>query len=216
MNKRFKPSKDTIIAVLSVLTIASVSIVALQENAMNKKDMEFSKLEKTYKTYKVDTDKELKLRDEVLEKYRNHLDKNDALIKEKDDKIKSLQSQLDKKESLTNRSISRGGARQVGTPIELTLTFYGDGAEENGGYAGINAYGDKLTAGTVASNVYPKGTQFRLSNGQVLTVQDRGGSNFNSYNRLDVFVPRLKGESDAQYEKRIASYGVKKVKAYKF
>ena len=82
MNKRFKPSKDTIIAVLSVLTITSVSIVALQENAMNKKDMEFSKLEKTYKTYKVDTDKELKLRDEVLEKYRNHLDKNDALIKE--------------------------------------------------------------------------------------------------------------------------------------
>ena len=216
MNKRFKPSKDTIIAVLSVLTIASVSIVALQENAMNKKDMEFSKLEKTYKTYKVDTDKELKLRDEVLEKYRNHLDKNDALIKEKDDKIKSLQSQLAKKESLTNRSISRGGARQTGTPIELTLTFYGDGAEENGGYAGINAYGDKLTAGTVASNVYPKGTQFRLSNGQVLTVQDRGGSSFNSYNRLDVFVPRLKGESDAQYDKRIASYGVKKVKAYKF
>ena len=113
------------------------------------------------------------------------------------------------------RSISRGGARQAGTPIELTLTFYGDGAEENGGYAGINAYGDKLTAGTVASNVYPKGTQFRLSNGQVLTVQDRGGSSFNSYNRLDVFVPRLKGESDAQYDKRIASYGVKKVKAYK-
>ena len=216
MNKRFKPSKDTIIAVLSVLTIASVSIVALQENAMNKKDMEFSKLEKTYKTYKVDTDKDLKLRDEVLEKYRNHFDKNDALITEKDDKIKSLQSQLDKKESLTNRSISRGGARQVGTPIELTLTFYGDGAEENGGYAGINAYGDKLTAGTVASNVYPKGTQFRLSNGQVLTVQDRGGSSFNSYNRLDVFVPRLKGESDAQYDKRIASYGVKKVKADKF
>ena len=215
MNKRFKPSKDTIIAVLSVLTIASVSIVALQENAMNKKDMEFSKLEKTYKTYKVNTDKELKLRDEVLEQYRNHLDKNDALIKEKDDKIKSLQSQLAKKESLTNRSISRGGARQTGTPIELTLTFYGDGAEENGGYAGINAYGDKLTAGTVASNVYPKGTQFRLSNGQVLTVQDRGGSSFNSYNRLDVFVPRLKGESDAQYDKRIASYGVKKVKAYK-
>ena len=215
MNKRFKPSKDTIIAVLSVLTITSVSIVALQENAMNKKDMEFSTLEKTYKTYKVDTDKELKLRDEVLEKYRNHLDKNDALIKEKDDKIKSLQSQLDKKESLTNRSISRGGARQAGTPIELTLTFYGDGAEENGGYAGINAYGDKLTAGTVASNVYPKGTQFRLSNGQVLTVQDRGGSSFNSYNRLDVFVPRLKGESDAQYDKRIASYGVKKVKADK-
>ena len=35
MNKRFKPSKDTIIAVLSVLTIASVSIVALQENDCN-------------------------------------------------------------------------------------------------------------------------------------------------------------------------------------
>ena len=79
----------------------------------------------------------------------------------------------------------------------------------------MTAYGEVPVAGVVASNAYPKGTQFLFPNGQVFTVKDRGGSSFNNYNRLDVFVPRLKGESDAQYDKRIRTYGVKKIKAYK-
>lgn len=98
----------------------------------------------------------------------------------------------------------------AGTAVQITMTFYGDFAHENGGYAGIDANGNKLVAGTVASNYYPQGTKFEFR-GQVYTVRDRGGSNFNSPNRLDVFVPRLKNESDSAYSKRIREYGVKKV-----
>ena len=99
-------------------------------------------------------------------------------------------------------------------PVEMTLTFYGDLAEENGGYAGKDAQGNKLTHGTVASNVYDFGTKFEL-NGEIYTVKDRGGSNFNSSNRLDMFVPRYDNETDNQYKKRIASYGKQTVTMYK-
>lgn len=104
--------------------------------------------------------------------------------------------------------------KESGTPVNITMTFYGDFAHENGGYAGIDCNGNKLVAGTVASNYYPQGTQFEF-NGQVFTVRDRGGSNFNNPNRLDVFVPRLNNESDSDYSKRIRYYGVKKVVMYK-
>lgn len=216
MNKRFKPSKDTLIAILSALTIASTSIVALQERSIKDKDNKITKLERTHKDYKSNTEKELKLRDEVLEQYRNKLDKNDATIKEKDEEINKLQKQLSSKENPTRNTIAKASSnKKKGSPVELTLTFYGDGAHENGGYANMTAYGEVPVAGVVASNAYPKGTQFLFPNGQVFTVKDRGGSSFNNYNRLDVFVPRLKGESDAQYDKRIRTYGVKKIKAYK-
>ena len=107
MNKRFKPSKDTLIAILSVLTIASTSIVALQERYIKDKDNKITKLERTYKDYKSNTEKELKLRDEVLEQYRNKLDKNDATIKEKDEEINKLQKQLSSKENPTRDTITK-------------------------------------------------------------------------------------------------------------
>ena len=96
----------------------------------------------------------------------------------------------------------------------MTLTFYGDFAHENGGYTGIDAQGNKLVAGTVASNVYSFGTKFEY-NGQIFTVRDRGGRNFNSSNRLDVFVPRKSGEWNSAYAKRIREYGRKTVTMYK-
>ena len=127
-------------------------------------------------------------------------------------KVSSLEKQLDAKEYPT-QSISRGVSSRR-TPVNITMTFYGDFAHENGGYAGIDANGNKLVAGTVASNYYSQGTQFEF-NGQIFTVRDRGGSNFNNPNRLDVFVPRLENESDSDYAKRIRNYGVKKVVMYK-
>lgn len=133
---------------------------------------------------------------------------NENLTKE----VSSLKKEL-KEKVYPTQTLSRG-SRRTGTPINITMTFYGDFAHENGGYAGIDANGNKLVAGTVASNYYPQGTQFEF-NGQIYTVRDRGGSNFNSSNRLDVFVPRLKNESNSEYAKRIRHYGVKKVVMYK-
>lgn len=170
------------------------------------------------------------------EKAYNTIKELESSNAEKDEKIKELKDSKTKLESEKAKlsaevkklssgvyptSVSRGTSSRntgttSGTPITMTLTFYGDGADENGGYAGMNAYSGKLTAGTVASNVYPRGTKFRLPNGQVLTVNDKGGSDFDSYNRLDVFVPRLSGESDYAYKKRISDYGRKTLTVYKY
>ena len=156
------------------------------------------------------------------------------LNKEKDDLTKSIEDLKKENESLKKdleakkqkeasaklasadyptQSVSRSSIKR-GTPVKMTLTFYGDFAHENGGYAGIDAQGNKLIAGTVASNVYSFGTKFEF-NGQVFTVRDRGGKNFNSSNRLDVFVPRKSGESNSAYAKRIREYGRKTVTMYK-
>lgn len=156
------------------------------------------------------------------------------LNKEKDDLTKSIEDLKKENESLKKdleakkqkeasaklasadyptQSVSRSSIKR-GTPVKMTLTFYGDFAHENGGYAGIDAQGNKLVAGTVASNVYSFGTKFEL-NGQIFTVRDRGGKNFNSSNRLDVFVPRKSGESNSAYAKRIREYGRKTVTMYK-
>lgn len=156
------------------------------------------------------------------------------LNKEKDDLTKSIEDLKKENKSLKKdleakkqkeasaklasadcptQSVSRGSIKR-GTPVKMTLTFYGDFAHENGGYTGIDAQGNKLVAGTVASNVYSFGTKFEY-NGQIFTVRDRGGRNFNSSNRLDVFVPRKSGESNSAYAKRIREYGRKTVTMYK-
>ncbi len=207
--KFFKPSKDSIILALSALTIASVSVVSLQENKIHKEEERYSRLEQEYSGYKNAASDELILRDEVIKGYQSRLDEK---IKE----IDKLTEELKQKERLTsNNKLKSKSANPTGTPITLTLTFYGDGADENGGYEGITAYGQKLSGGFAASNHYARGTKFILTTGQTLNVQDRGGSSFNDPNRLDVFVPRKDGETSKDYKERLKLYGVRKVKAYK-
>jgi cell wall-associated NlpC family hydrolase len=76
------------------------------------------------------------------------------------------------------------------TEINMDLSFY-TGAEDEGG--STSASGKELTYGMCASNVYPIGTKFYikgingLSDG-VFTVEDKGGSDFNSSTRLDIYV----------------------------
>ena len=95
----------------------------------------------------------------------------------------------------------------------FTLTFYTDLPSENGGYT-ITATGEKLRSGMVASNYHAIGTEIHLSGWGTYTVKDRGGSNFNSSNRLDVFIPRKNGESNATYLNRVNKMGIKTVKGY--
>jgi len=93
---------------------------------------------------------------------------------------------------------------------QIIISHYGDTYEQNGGYPNITCTGAKLSDGMVASNVYPLGTKFYWE-GKVRTVADKGGSHFNRYDRLDVFVPRYSGESDSAYIKRIYKYGKRTV-----
>ncbi|WP_411682321.1 hypothetical protein [Clostridium thailandense] len=108
--------------------------------------------------------------------------------------------------------LSRGS--NLGYEIDIVLTFYTSLAEENGGYRDINCLGQKLTPGMVANNVLPLGTEIHTNEFGTLTVSDRGGNNFNTIHRLDVYIPRNNGESDSDYLKRVNDMGKVKVNGY--
>ena len=95
--------------------------------------------------------------------------------------------------------------------IELIFSFYTSLSLENGGNEGITCTGSKLKYGDLASNVWRLGTKFKTQDGQIFTVVDKGGSHFNSYNRVDCYIPRQIGESDYQYYKRVNNMGHKTV-----
>ena len=95
--------------------------------------------------------------------------------------------------------------------IELIFSFYTSLSSENGGNEGITCTGSKLKYGDLASNVWGLGTQFKTQDGQIFTVVDKGGSHFNSYNRVDCYIPRQIGESDYQYYKRVNNMGHKTI-----
>lgn len=74
--------------------------------------------------------------------------------------------------------------------MTMSLSFYTGAANEGGNES---ASGKTLKYGMCASNVYKFGTQFKLTgiNGLddgVFTVEDHGGVDFNSPNRLDIYV----------------------------
>ena len=223
--------KGEILLALAASGILTFSIVGVGVGLYNKLDNDI----KTLQSQNTELRKTIDSLNDDLEQHGKSLkEKHEdlkALSSEKDEIVKSIQElKKENKELKQKLSSKEASAKQrasaeyptqarstvnKGTPIQMTLTFYGDFAHENGGYAGIDAQGNKLVAGTVASNVYSFGTQFHF-NGQVYTVRDRGGRNFNSSNRLDVFVPRKSGESDSAYAKRIKQYGRKTVTMYKF
>lgn len=107
---------------------------------------------------------------------------------------------------------SRGG--HIDNQVDITLTFYTGLPEENGGYTDINCTGNKLTPGTVANNVLPLGTKIYTNEFGTLTVADRGGSNFDTIHRLDVYISRKSGESNSNYMKRVNDMGRVKIKGY--
>lgn len=86
------------------------------------------------------------------------------------------------------------------------LSFYTDLPEENGGY-NTTATGAPLAYGVVASNYWPLYTKIYLDGYGTMTVLDRGGSDFNSSQRLDILIPRKSGESNAQYKRRVLILG---------
>ena len=95
--------------------------------------------------------------------------------------------------------------------IELIFSFYTSLSSENGGNVGITCTGSKLKYGDLASNVWGWGTKFKTQSGEIFTVADKGGSHFNSYNRVDCYIPRQIGESDYQYYKRVNNMGHKTI-----
>ena len=78
----------------------------------------------------------------------------------------------------------------TGEEIMMDLSFYTGAVDEGGN---MSASGKTLKYGMCASNVYPFGTQFKITGisgleDGVFTVEDRGGADFNSNTRLDIYV----------------------------
>lgn len=93
------------------------------------------------------------------------------------------------------------------------LSFYSSLPSMNGGYTGT-ASGAPLEYGVVASNVYPFYTRIYLEGWGIMTVLDRGGSHFDSSDRLDIFIPRKAGESDSAYISRLMALGRQTAQGY--
>lgn len=206
----FNNKKQSVLTALSLSALISYGAVSTYsyEKKIDDLDDKVTDLSKDNKKKDIELDKK-DIEVKVLSEEKKEQDKK---YKELEEKVKKQAAELAKVEKAKHDT--REYAKKNGTPMQMTVSYYGDGAEENGGYAGITAYGEKLRSGMVASNVYPKGTKFTW-HGQTYTVSDKGGSHFNSYNRLDVFVPRKSGESDDAYARRISKYGKHTVTAYK-
>lgn len=71
--------------------------------------------------------------------------------------------------------------------ITFCLTHYGRSKSENGGYT-KTCYGTELREGIIASNYWKRGTVIELTDGRRFIVEDTGSNNFNSPERLDVFI----------------------------
>lgn len=102
--------------------------------------------------------------------------------------------------------------------VKIEATFYTSLPEENGGaqYAGMNALGGKLHTGSLAvPKEIPLGTEFIIDGlpsavgTNTFKADDRGGAIKMKGDtvRVDVFVARLNGESDSQYNKRVNDLG---------
>ena len=99
--------------------------------------------------------------------------------------------------------------------VTCKIYYYTSLACENGGskYVGRCTLG-KLNSQTVANNYYPLRQRMYIEGLGMKTVRDRGGKGLNTPYKLDVYVPRIKGESNRRYYRRVNNMGVKKRTVY--
>ena len=140
---------------------------------------------------------DLNLTNSTKDYLENALDKELKLLKEK----KQEKERLERLEEERLRQ-----SEESASYIDFELTFY-TFKECVGGRKAKTCHGDTPYQGIVASNVYPQGTIIHLENWGEVLVWDRGGSNFNNSNRLDVFLEPLQGESLEDCSKRAFELG---------
>lgn len=94
------------------------------------------------------------------------------------------------------------------------ISFYSDLNCENG-FGNLTASGKTLSDGMIANNFLDFGTNVYIEGYGLKTVEDRGSKKyFNAVNKADVFVPRIEGETDDQYYRRVNMLGRKNVDGY--
>ena len=188
----------------------AVQIVKAEDNPYEPKvyvDIEFKSYRDRYNSI---LEKGIQLQQQREEGERLRKEEEERLRKEEEERKKREEQERIENEK-KQRSVQE--SYKQGTEVDFILTFYTSLPCENGGYT-TTAWGEPLTYGVVASNVYSKGTTIYLEGYGQSVVADRGGSNFDNYNRLDVFIPKKEGESESQYYERVNALGVVKTKGY--
>ena len=141
--------------------------------------------------------------------------KCDIETKTKNEKLKDFETHIKKGQyKFNNQLIEKQRLeeeRQKYIEVEFILTFYTSLNSENG-YGAVTCRGENLIDGMVASNYYSLGTIIDLGRFGEVIVADRGGSHFNTNNRLDVLITRNYGESDSHYYSRVNNMGKQVVK----
>ncbi|WP_201007959.1 3D domain-containing protein [Paenibacillus glycanilyticus] len=99
--------------------------------------------------------------------------------------------------------------------LSIQATAYSGDASENGGWAGLDYFGNKLKVGTVAVDpkVIPLGTKLYVTGynsdglptgGMIATASDVGGAI--KGNRIDIYLPGTPAE--------VSNFGIQNVKVY--
>lgn len=103
--------------------------------------------------------------------------------------------------------------------VDCEITFYTSLLCENTHYGAVDAQSNPLKWGTIAiPRDYELGTKFEFDGiDGTFTGTDRGSKKHikvksNGVIRIDMFVPRNKGESDDSYYERVNNYGRFKTK----
>lgn len=200
--------KNGVIKAVAVATsLAATGLIVSTQMNLNDMTNRYEKLEKEHVEVIKDRNKIKEVHKELEIKFNKEIDEKNKEIEELKDEKTNLEKKLE--QSKSPRQVS-GKARSGGKEVHFELTYYTNLPQENGGYT-ITSSQTPLRHGVVASNHYPVGTKIEI-NGQIYTVEDTGGSEFNSPNRLDVLVERHAGESDQEYLNRVNNKGRTQVK----
>lgn len=135
--------------------------------------------------------------------------KKKDVVQEKLDRLEEERIEKEEAEKMAAEKQEREKQeREASLNKVFKLSFYTTLPEENGGHANM-ANGKPIVGAynVVASNYYPLGTKIYLEGFGTMVVSDRGGSAFNSSNRLDVLIQRREGESVANYKARVRKLG---------
>ena len=200
--------KMTTALMLSTTTIMTSSIPMPFEKAKGlvEDDIQIEKLELLDEPHAYKTPKMVMMEKE-FEKHRIEREK-----KLEEERLRKLEEERLRKEE-ERQAQQRRIEQKTKT---FVLTYYGSTVNECGNDLGITASGKKVQSGMVASPpCLSFGTQIQIGD-NVYVVEDRGHPDFIKQNndgsiRLDVYIPRLSGESTSQYEKRVNDMGVKRV-----
>ena len=161
--------------------------------------------------YEADKEK-LELLIETLDKdYQDLKDNNNKNI----EKIKELEKNNEELKNYIQPIKDKVGndVKSV-IPIVFEVSYYSDLNCENG-FGPITSTGEKLSNGMVANNILDIGTKIYIEGLGIKTINDRGSNKyFSKINQVDVFIPRLKNESDLDYYKRVNNLGRKELEGY--